>query len=88
MAVAFDIDAAMKRKINKAKKENGPQSRNHFKTPQDTNNAEPAFSIVKSLGGVRAVARELECSPGTVTRWCRATRQAVTVAFRRPNMTR
>jgi hypothetical protein len=70
MAVAFDIDAAMKRKINKAKKENGPQSRNHFKTPQDTNNAEPAFSIVKSLGGVRAVARELECSPGTVTRWC------------------
>lgn len=69
MAVAFDLDAAMKRRINKAKKEN-PQSRNHYATPRGTNNAEPAFGIVTALGGVRAVARELECSPGAVTRWC------------------
>ena len=69
MAIAFDLDAAMKRRINKAKKENA-QSRNHYGTPKDTNNAEPAFTIVKSLGGVRAVAREIGVSPGTVTRWC------------------
>jgi DNA invertase Pin-like site-specific DNA recombinase len=64
----LDIDAAMAKRIKAAKKAS-PQARN-FKGNAQVNTAEPAFSIVMKLGGVREVARYLECSPGTVTRWC------------------
>jgi len=33
------------------------------------NKKEPAFSIVKALGGVRSTARLLEISPSAVSRW-------------------
>lgn len=64
----LDIDAAMAKRIKAAKKAS-PQARN-FKGNEQVNKAEPAFSIIQKLGGVRAVARYLECAPGTVSRWC------------------
>jgi hypothetical protein len=64
----LDIDAAMAKRIKAAKKAS-PQARN-FKGNAQVNNAEPAYTIIKKLGGVREVARYVERSPGTVSRWC------------------
>lgn len=64
----LDIDAALAKRMKAAKKAS-PQARN-FKGNALVNNAEPAYSIITKLGGVREVARYLECSPGTVSRWC------------------
>lgn len=64
----FDLDAAMAKRIKAAKKAS-PQARN-FTGNREVNTAEPAYTIVKKLGGVREVARRIERSPGTVSRWC------------------
>lgn len=32
---------------------------------------EPANTVIKKLGGVRAVARELKIYPSSVSRWCK-----------------
>lgn len=58
---------------------------------QRVNKAEPAYSIIRTCGGVRALARALGLSPAAVTRWQKAHTKAdkrgcdgVIPEFRRP----
>lgn len=59
------LDAALAAKASK------PASRSAVsrKRKHRVNDAEPAYSIIKLLGGVRELSRCLNCSAAAVTRW-------------------